>query len=792
MNLLDFQKEYAADLLKMFEAPKWSPYVKLEDLSSSKMEEAELTKLVEFNKWIIKTAAEKEGRDLFEGQLQFVAAPQVWNFINGSNAGIIAAKMGTGKTTMSNSIAYLLYKREYEIKNKGMKVMFLTAGSKHLKKMKREAEATLPKNTDIYIVRSQPRKTIKHEITAEEAALLPRVPGRITYIILSKDTGKNTYKFKAMKEGMKCPKCSTRLGGKDKIGKKEIFSCGCGEKTYQAISGTPSIGEVYRKIAGPKTNKLFDFLIVDEVHEMQNPTSLQSLMYQSLIRVSYRTLVMTGTLSNGYASSIFYILYPLLAKHFKQYGGFDYNKVGTFVDFFGSKRETATVKFDSNGSRRRSVKVEELPQINDRIVSFLAPFTTWFSMEDLNVEMPEFHEFIRIVDMDQEIKDQFKEWGNRVAAAANLVRNYNLMHFKAAVHYRVNNPTNPYIQTIKGERVFTEYDENNATESIQLEEVEYEIPFTPLPKTFRSKKELEMISIVKSEIAEGRRVMIYGVYNQSTNLYERLLELLTEEGISCGYLPDNIKSEDIEEWITKFEGDVLILPQKRVATGLDLVMFHTVLFYEMDNQLRIVQQAKVRPWRPVGQDKEVRVFYLAYAGQQEKDLKSMAQKMRAAATVEGEIIDNESIAAIYDYNPELTAAIAEITNDIKSGEIDSNLLRRDLSDFEEEYKKQLELNRALKAKVTESTNEDCEEDEEDNNSNNNGGNNNGGNTIIKPEVNIESKPFESNKIEVEEKIAALNESVETPKEIIEEENITLIDLDIFKTDSKSGQMSFAF
>ena len=673
MTLRDFQVKYTEKILEKFDAPAWEPILGRFD-----------------NEWIAETAAaNKSSRKLFKDQLEYVVGPQFNLFHNlNSRVGIIAAEMGTGKTTMSNYIAYLLYKKEYEPKGKGMRVMFLTSGSKHLNKMRREASEIFGNLANIYTIKLKPRRT-KGEITPEEAANMPVEQGKINYFLLSKDTGKNSYKIKAMKEGMKCPSCGNNLGNKKTIGKKDIFQCSCGEKTWQTIGGSRSIGEVYRKIAGPKNNKLFDFLIVDEVHEMQNPSSLQSLMYKSLVRVSFRTLVMTGTLSNGYASSIFHILYPLLAKHFKKYGGFDYNKIGMFVDFFGSKKETSSVKIDSKGSKRRTVKVEELPQINDRIISFLAPYTTWFAIDDLDIDMPDLHEFVRIVDLDQSIKNRFSEWKKRVLEAGRTVKDFNSMHFNASIHYRINNPTFPYIQKIEGEKRYLEYGE----EEEEITKTEIEVPFNPLPEDERFNKEKELISILKKEVSEGRRTLVYGVYNNSTGIYQRLQKIIEEEGISVGFLPDNIKSEDIEQWIIDYVGDVLILPQKRVATGLDLVMFHSVIFYELDKQLRIVQQAKVRPWRPVGQEKEVRIYYLAYAGNQEKSLKSMAQKMRAAATVEGKIVDNDSIAAIYDYNPELTEAITEIANNIENGEVESELVRKkssNLSEFSQFYIEMLE------------------------------------------------------------------------------------------------------
>lgn len=667
-NLIDFQKEFAGELLKLFDKPAWEP------------------ELNEQNKWIINTVASKMGRKPFPGQMEYVIAPQFAN-LQQNRYGIIPAKMGTGKTTMSNTIAYLLFKKDHE--KRGMKVCFLTAGSKHLNKMRREAEAIFGDLADIYTVKTSPSRS-KGEITAEEAARMPRVPGRISYFILSKDTGKTTYKFKAMKEGQKCPSCGNRLNNKKVIGKKEVFRCSaCNEKTHWAVGGKPSIGQMYKKIAGPKNRKLFDFLIVDEVHEMQNPNSLQSMLYQSLIRVSYRTLIMTGTLANGYASSIFHILYPLFAKHFKRHG-FDKEKIGSFVDFFGSKKETSSTKVDISGVQRTTIKVEELPKINERIVSFMAPFSTWFSIEDLNVEMPEFHEFIHFCEINGEIKERFNTWKSEINAIKGSYTYFKdsvgsaSLIFNSAMHYRINNPTFPYVETIKG------IGSNIALEDREDFEVEVEVPFNPLPSDFISNKEKKLLDILKQEVSEGRRVMVYGVYNQSTGLYARLQEIVSNEGLSVGVLPDKVKSEDIEDWILKFEGDILVLPQKRVATGLDLVMFHTVVFYEIDRQLRVVQQAKVRPWRPIGQDKAVRVHYIAYRGQQERDLELIAKKMRAAATVEGEIIDTESIAGIYDYNPELTAAIASITAQIEDGEIQTESIRlRGLSEFEEFYKAQI-------------------------------------------------------------------------------------------------------
>jgi hypothetical protein len=619
----------AAKILGLLPSPQFTP-----DLSEENMK-------------VIKAMATKNGRKCFPSQAEYVVLPQYFN-LKRTGRGIIAAKMGTGKTTMSNTLAYLLA-RDAFAEGKGFKTLFLAAGSKFMDKMDREMRAVDP-DAVIFKISSTPRRRF-NEVSMRDAAEMKPLPGQHLYFIQSKDTNKGSYKITAMKEGSKCPCCGFKLGSNQKKidPKKDIFRCfNCGDKTFFASGGTRSSGQIYKDVyyKGGREN-LFDFLIVDEVHEYQNPESQQAILYRALLNVSSKVIVMTGTLSNGLSSSIFHILFPLIPTHFKD-AGFTDNKIGAFVDFFGSKKRSTMTKVDSTGSQRKSTKVTELPRINDRIVSFLAPFTTWFGMDDLNIKMPELTETIRLMNIDEEVSMAFDHWSSEVHEAARGT-GHNLFHFNSAKNYRVNNPTHNYVEDIDGSEIF----------------------FPSLPRNFRSTKEKELLSIVKKEISEGRRVMIYGVYNQSTNLYGRLVDILQDEGISADFMPDNIKAENIEEWIINFEGDVLVLPQKRVATGLDLVMFHTVIFFEIDQQLRIVQQAKVRPWRPIGQDKDVRIFYLAYRGNQEKALQVMAHKMRSAATVEGEIIEDESIAAIYDYNPEMTEAIAQMSATISDLECEA-------------------------------------------------------------------------------------------------------------------------
>jgi len=81
--------------------------------------------------------------------------------------------------------------------------------------------------------------------------------------------------------------------------------------------------------------------------------------------------------------------------------------------------------------------------------------------------------------------------------------------------------------------------------------------------------------------------------------------------------------------------DVLIVNPKLVQTGLDLVMFSTLVFFETTVSLPVLWQSMRRVWR-LGQDKDVDVIFLAYTGTVEETiLQRMGQKKKAAQLLYG-------------------------------------------------------------------------------------------------------------------------------------------------------------
>ena len=124
--------------------------------------------------------------------------------------------------------------------------------------------------------------------------------------------------------------------------------------------------------------------------------------------------------------------------------------------------------------------------------------------------------------------------------------------------------------------------------------------------------------------------------------------------ISHGFAPlvlrgQAVKPEQREDWLKEHlatgQYDCLLCNPNLVKTGLDLLDFPTIVFFQCGYSVFTLRQASRRSWR-IGQNLPVRVFYLAYAEtMQDKALSLMAQKMETSLAVEGEL-SGQGLAAL--------------------------------------------------------------------------------------------------------------------------------------------------
>jgi hypothetical protein len=159
-----------------------------------------------------------------------------------------------------------------------------------------------------------------------------------------------------------------------------------------------------------------------------------------------------------------------------------------------------------------------------------------------------------------------------------------------------------------------------------------------LPQDTMYSKERRLIEEVKNELAEGRRCQIFAVYTQKRDVTARLEQILNREGIRTAVLRRNVPTDKREVWYARRvkEGvQVVIAHPKLVETGLDLLDFPTILFYESGYSLHTLRQVSRRSWR-IGQKRRVRVKFMCYEGtMQTSCLRLMGKKLLVALTMEG-------------------------------------------------------------------------------------------------------------------------------------------------------------
>jgi hypothetical protein len=104
---------------------------------------------------------------------------------------------------------------------------------------------------------------------------------------------------------------------------------------------------------------------------------------------------------------------------------------------------------------------------------------------------------------------------------------------------------------------------------------------------------------------------------------------------------------------------VCICHPKLVQTGLDLLEFPTILFYETGYSTYVLRQASRRSWR-IGQKRPVRVGFLTYSKTaQESCLRLMGKKLLVSLAMEGKL-QAEGLQAMDEDDDLLTAMAREL------------------------------------------------------------------------------------------------------------------------------------
>jgi superfamily II DNA or RNA helicase len=407
---------------------------------------------------------------------------------------------------------------------------------------------------------------------------------------------------------------------------------------------------------GRHMRRWFDYAICDEIHQLAGDTA-QGNALGTLASCTDKIVGLTGTLLGGYADDLFNTLYRLEAGKMKE-RGYEWGSSGrgAFAQDYGVLETITRIEAEDNACSKSntSVTVRRKPGASPLLFGeFLMQLCAFVFLEDISGELPPYDESFVSVQMDERLRIAYEALEEDIRAALKEHKG-NRSVLSNMLNALLLYPDHSYgLGTLYG----TKFDPELGRK------VKFVIAHTQdLPQDCLYAKERQLIDQIKNELAEGRRCQVYAVYTQKRDVTARLEQILAREGIRTAVLRRNVPTDKREAWYARKvkEGvQVVIAHPKLVETGLDLLDFPTIIFYESGYSLHTLRQAARRSWR-IGQKRRVRVKFMCYEGtMQTSCLRLMGKKLLVALTMEGKFA-GEGLQNIDDDDDMLSAMAREL------------------------------------------------------------------------------------------------------------------------------------
>jgi hypothetical protein len=191
-----------------------------------------------------------------------------------------------------------------------------------------------------------------------------------------------------------------------------------------------------------------------------------------------------------------------------------------------------------------------------------------------------------------------------------------------------------------------------------------------LDENFVYAKERRLVEEIKASLELGRKVQVYAVYTQKRDVTRRLESILAKEGTRVAVLTTQVAPEEREAWYEhqlRSGVQVVVGHPRLTQTGLDLLSFQDIFFYETGYSIYTLRQASRRSWR-IGQRNNVNVKFFHYAGtMQETCVRLMGKKLLVSLAMEGKFA-NDGLQAIDEGDDILMAMARELVTEKGIGE----------------------------------------------------------------------------------------------------------------------------
>lgn len=382
-----------------------------------------------------------------------------------------------------------------------------------------------------------------------------------------------------------------------------------------------------------------DLLIVDEVHQYKTQSG-QGIALGAIIGAAKRLVALTGTLSDGRASSLYYLLWQIAPGQMIA-DGFDHRSLGKFIHLYGAQEQKGRYAKDdtrsAGGLTGRKLVMnppKEVPGLSPKLfANHLSSMAVFLELGDLGLPLVELEERPIFVDMDPE----------HAAAYSTF---HNQLEEKMKLSYMLGNK-NAFARFIPS--VVKAANQPHLFQEVPIGE-ERVLFFLPNSKTDYSAKERRLVEEIQDDIAQNRRSVIYVNYSGEAAQDQRVYDVLTNHGIHARVLKASVSPEDRVEWLEKAVRDgvqAVITNVVLVEVGLDLYHYPSLYFYEFSDRVSSMRQAARRSWR-IAQHRKCTVKYFINTRSYEMvQFKRMMAKRTHALLLEGRL-ERSDIAAFVE------------------------------------------------------------------------------------------------------------------------------------------------
>ena len=447
-----------------------------------------------------------------------------------------------------------------------------------------------------------------------------------------------------------------------------------------------------------------DLLICDEVHRFKAEDSLRGIEAGRLMQLAPRVALLTATLTNGTASSLYYLLLRLTPKLRSKFPN-----VRGFTRRFGVRQQRYHVRYNRDNEEnanaqlvRRNFRVSELAGLHPALLGELLHCSSFIEQADV-IEYPiELTEYLEVSHLPNntsrlinphEDPAAWREWMTGPFATAEVLareRGEPAQILKWEMIRRIANGE------VDWEDLPPQVEENlggvfvrSPTARLRYQEVVTGLPDDAwgrragaahqvarnLPDTWHwrgeaiggttgtpylalppaadgeSPKERSLIEICLAEAAVGRRCLVFANGMDVRDIGGRLEQVLSEAGLRAVVLrPGSGGGADRRKlWIDEQLArglDVMIAHPKTVGIGFNLQEFVTMICYQVNESNYELRQAMMRSLR-VDQREPVKHIYMATLGtRQETDLIMQMSRSVAAIPIEGRVIGPERLSRL--------------------------------------------------------------------------------------------------------------------------------------------------